>query len=79
MDIQAEIMDEFAASLVGTEQSVLVMGYESDGTAWGRTQYDSPDIDSRVVFSGKALPGEMITVKILSVDEGELIGERTDI
>ena len=79
MDIQAGIMDEFAASLIGTEQDVLVMGFEPDGTAWGRSQYDSPDIDSRVVFSGKALPGEMAKVRILSADEGELVGERTDI
>ena len=79
MDIQAEIMDEFAASLIGRELEVLVMGYEADGTAWGRSRYDSPDIDSRVVFTGKALPGEMVKVKILSADEGELVGERTDI
>ena len=79
MDIQAEIMDDFADSLIGRELDVLVMGFEADGTAWGRSPYDSPDIDSRVIFSGKAQPGDMIKVRILSADEGELVGERTDI
>jgi len=75
MDIQAEIMDEFAASLIGRELDVLVMGTEPDGAAWGRSEYDSPDIDSRVILSGHAAPGEMVRAKILSADEGELIGE----
>ena len=59
-EIQAEIMDEFAASLLGRELPVLVMGREEDGTAWGRSEYDSPDIDGRVLISGSAAPGEMI-------------------
>ena len=78
MDIQAEIMDEFAASLIGRELDVLVMGFEEDGTPWGRSAYDSPDIDGRVVFSGGAVPGEMVKVRILSADEGDLVGERAD-
>ncbi len=79
MEIQAGIMDEFAESLIGRQLPVLVMGYEDDGAPWGRSPYDSPDIDSRVVVSGKALPGEMITVEITAAEEGELIGERIDI
>ena len=78
MDIQAEIMDDFADSLIGRTLDVLVMGYEGDGAPWGRSAYDSPDIDSRVIFSGSALPGEMVRVRILSADEGELIGERVE-
>lgn len=78
MDIQAEIMDEFADSLVGRTLDVLTMGHEPDGTAWGRSQYDSPDIDSRVIFSGDAKPGEMVKVHITAADDGELIGERTE-
>ena len=79
MEIQAEIMDDFAESLIGRQLNVLVMGYEEDGTAWGRCPYDSPDIDSRVIISGNAEPGEMITVEVTAADEGELIGERIDI
>ena len=79
MEIQAEIMDDFAESLIGQRLDVLVMGYEDDGTPWGRCPYDSPDIDSRVIVSGKALPGEMITVEVTAAEDGELIGERIDI
>ncbi|MBR6114106.1 MAG: 30S ribosomal protein S12 methylthiotransferase RimO [Oscillospiraceae bacterium] len=78
MEIQAEIMDEFAASLLGAELEVLVMGFEPDGTAWGRSPYDSPDIDGRVIVSGSAQPGEMIKVRVVSVDEGDLVGERIE-
>ena len=78
MDIQAQIMDEFAESLIGRELEVLAMGREEDGTAWGRSAFDSPDIDGRVVFSGGARPGEMVKVRILSADEGDLVGERID-
>ena len=76
MEIQAEIMDEFAASLIGRTLSVLVMGREEDGTLWGRSEYDSPDIDGRVIISGDAYPGELIRVRVTAADEGDLIGER---
>ena len=76
MEIQAEIMDEFAASLIGRTLSVLVMGREEDGTLWGRSEYDSPDIDGRVLISGDAYPGELIRVRVTAADEGDLIGER---
>lgn len=75
-EIQAEIMDDFAATLIGRELPVLVMGYEPDGTAWGRSEYDSPDIDGRVIFSGEARPGELVIVRVDAVDEGDLVGER---
>ena len=75
-EIQAEIMDGFAETFIGRELDVLVMGKEPDGTPWGRSEYDSPDIDSRVIFSGGAAPGDMVRVRIDSVDDGELIGEQ---
>ena len=76
MDIQAEIMDGFAETFIGRELDVLVMGHEPDGTPWGRSEYDSPDIDSRVIFSGSAGPGDMVRVRITGTDDGELIGEQ---
>ena len=69
-------MDDFAATLIGRKLPVLVMGYEPDGTAWGRSEYDSPDIDGRVIFSGEARPGELVIVRVDAVDEGDLVGER---
>ena len=76
MELQAAIMDDFAESLIGRELEVLCMGYTEDGALWGRSPYDSPDIDSRVIVSGTALPGEMIRVTITAADEGDLIGEQ---
>ena len=76
MDIQAEVMDGFAEKFIGRELEVLCMGTEADGTPWGRSRYDSPDIDSRVVFSGSAQPGDLVNVYITAVEEGELIGEQ---
>ena len=75
-EIQAEIMDGFAETFIGRELDVLVMGHEPDGTPWGRSQYDSPDIDSRVIFSGDAKPGDMVRVRITGTDDGELVGEQ---
>ena len=78
MELQAEVMDDFAGSLVGRTLEVLCTGAEDDGTPWGRSPYDSPDIDSRVVFSGRARPGDMVRVTITAAEDGELIGEQTE-
>ena len=76
MEIQAEIMDDFAEGLIGRTLPVLVMGRDESGGLWGRSPYDSPDIDGRVYVSGQAEPGEMISVLITGADEGDLVGER---
>ena len=76
MEIQGEIMDAFACSLIGKTMDVLVMGHEADGTVWGRSEYDSPEIDGRVIISGEASPGELIPVHIYAAYDGDLIGER---
>ena len=78
MELQAEIMDGFAAGFIGQTLEVLCMGREEDGTPWGRSRYDSPDIDSRVLFSGRAKPGDLVRVTITAAEEGELIGEQED-
>ncbi len=76
MDIQAQVMDGFAERFIGRELEVLCMGSEDDGTPWGRSQYDSPDIDRRVIFSGGVASGTMVRVLITAAEEGELIGEQ---
>ena len=42
---------------------------------WGRSPYDSPDIDGRVLFQGNAAPGDIVPVEITGVLDGDLIGE----
>ena len=68
-------MDEFASAQLGKTLDVLIMGREKDGTVWGRSEYDSPDIDGRVIVSGNVSPGELVRVLITGEDDGDLIGE----
>ena len=76
MDLQAVIMDELAESFIDQEIDVLVMGRDENGLLWGRSAYDSPEIDSRVIFGGMAEPGDMARVLITGADDGELIGQQ---
>lgn len=75
MDLQAGIMDSWAESLLGRELPVLVMGRDESGTLWGRSEYDSPDIDGRVILSGDAEPGDLVKAQVVSLDEGDLVAE----
>ena len=75
--IQAEIMDEYSASLIGKTMEVLVDGFDEEQEQfYGRTFADSPEIDSRVwIASEEALmEGQFIQVYIDSVIDGELSG-----
>lgn len=75
MDIQARIMDDFAASLVGKVLPVICTDHDTDGNWIGRSCYDSPDIDGLVVFEGRGGEGQIVPVRITAVsDDGNLIG-----
>ena len=77
MEIQASVMDEFNASLVGKTLEVLCLDYDENEQMWlGRSCYDSPDIDGLVFFEGNGGEGKILDVTITSVSEdGNLIGE----
>lgn len=77
MEIQAGVMDEFNASLIGKALEVLCLDYEEDTQMWvGRSCYDSPDIDGLVFFDGDGGEGNIVYVNITAVDDdGNLIGE----
>ena len=77
MDIQAQVMDEFAASLIGKRLPVICLDYDEEQKMWvGRSCYDSPDIDGLVYFDGSGGEGNIVDVNISSVtDDGNLIGE----
>ena len=77
MDIQAQVMDEFAASLIGRRLPVICLYYDEEQKMWvGRSCYDSPDIDGLVYFDGSGGEGNIVDVNISSVtDDGNLIGE----
>ena len=77
MEIQAGVMDEFNASLIGKALEVLCLDYDEDTQMWvGRSCYDSPDIDGLVYFDGDGGEGNIVYVNITAVDDdGNLIGE----
>lgn len=77
MEIQAGVMDEFNASLIGKVLEVLCLDYDEDSQMWvGRSCYDSPDIDGLVFFDGDGGEGNIVYVNITAVDDdGNLIGE----
>ena len=76
MDIQAGIMDDFCASLVGSVLPVLYERYDEELSAMvGRSYMDSPDIDGLVLFSGTCAPGDIVNVRITGVEDGNLVGE----
>ncbi len=77
MEIQASVMDEFNASLIGKTLEVLCLDYDEEARMWvGRSCYDSPDIDGLVFFDGDGGEGNIVYVNITAVsDDGNLIGE----
>lgn len=77
MEIQASVMDEFNASLIGKTLEVLCLDYDEEEKMWvGRSCYDSPDIDGLVFFDGDGGEGKIVDVTVTAVsDDGNLIGE----
>ena len=73
MALQERVMDEYDAARVGQTLRVLCQA-EEDGVLFGRSYADSPDVDEGVIFTGNAVPGEFCDVKILSAENGNLIG-----
>ncbi len=69
-------MDQWEAGLIGREISVICEDCEVPGRFIGRGYFDSPGIDGRVIFSGDCAEGDVVNVKILSADDGDLIGEK---
>lgn len=78
MSIQQDISQELNEQLINTVQKVLIDRIE-DGIAYGRTQYDSPEVDPEVIINGGNLePGEFVNVRITEAYPFELIGVEED-
>ena len=74
MELQNRIMDEYDRRQIGLVFDVLCEGL--DGELWvGRRYADSPDIDEQVYFSGEAVPGDFVRVRITGAEDGCLYGE----
>ena len=75
-ELQAAIMDERDAAMVGRRLRVLCEGAsdEEPGVWTGRSYADSPEVDEGVVFTGAAVPGEFYEVDIREACDGVLRG-----
>lgn len=75
MAIQEKIALELNEAMVGTKERVLIDRIEGD-KAFGRTQYDSPEVDPEVIIADPTLkPGQFVNVLITEAYPFELVGE----
>ena len=76
MAAQREISMEILAAQVGSEQSVLVEGFDPDESLLtGRTARQAPEVDGCVILDGvEAAPGQMVRVKITGALDYDLVG-----
>lgn len=78
VDVQSDIIDDYNASLLGTEREVLCEGFDGQAQMhFGRSYAESPDIDGRIWFDAnrEVEPGTFVTVRLTGVMDGELTGE----
>ncbi len=79
MEQQQNIMAEYCESLIGTEVTVLVEGYDRLAECWfGRSYADSPEVDGCVFFTTdgkKPEVGSFVNVKITDYTGCDPIGE----
>ena len=63
---------------VGQVLEVLVEGRDEDGSYYGRTEYDAPEIDNAVLFTSdrdrQLQPGEFVRVRIEDAFDYDLVG-----
>lgn len=76
--LQARVMDEYNAKMMGKTLKVLVEGFDRYSECYfGRSYADSPDIDGKVFFRANPgiRPGEFCDVVIDGELDGDLLGE----
>jgi len=77
MSLQQRISAERNALRVGSTCRVLAEGVRAGGLYWGRSAWEAPEIDGRILFRGAAplQPGDFATVRITGAQAYDLIGE----
>ena len=77
MLMQTEISLSKNREKIGKTIEVIVDGKDDDGSYYGRSSYDAPEIDNAVLFtSEKELhEGDFINVKITDAFDYDLVGE----
>lgn len=73
---QLEISLEHNTSKIGKTFEVLVEGVDDDGTYYGRSRYDAPEIDNSVLFVSdrKCKIGDIINVTMTDAFDYDLVG-----
>ena len=75
--LQSRVMDDWCLAMLDKEIEVLCEGYdEEENLYYGRSRWDSPDIDSKVWFESviDVPAGEFVKVVLEQVRDGELMG-----
>ena len=77
MTLQARISLRRNRLRVGMVEKVLVTDRSDDGFLLGRSQFEAPETDGEIVFTGKGSPeiGSFVQVKITSAKTYDLTGE----
>ena len=74
MALQDRIMEAHNDRQRGHTFKVLCEGRDEDGRWVGRSWADSPEVDSQVLFTGDAAPGQFAWVRIDGQEDGFLTG-----
>ena len=78
MQQQYEIFAQKQESRIGTVMTAIVDGFDEENMLYmGRTYMDAPEIDSSVIISteDELAEGQFVKIKILGVDDCDLVGE----
>lgn len=79
--IQADIVEQKQAALLGKTLAVRAEGFDQFAECWyGRSPMEAPDIDGKIFFTAERRPalGELIAVEIEDTMDFDLIGRRID-
>ena len=78
MEQQYRIFEAKQERRIGTVMTALVDGFDEENMLYmGRTYMDAPEIDTNVIISteDELLPGQFVKIKIIGVDDCDLVGE----
>lgn len=75
-ELQGRIMDVYNQQRIGQTTAVLCEGTDPEtGLLVGRSWAESPEIDGRILFTGAAKPGALVSVRLTGRAEGDMLGQ----
>ena len=78
MEQQYRIFEAKQESRIGTVMTAIVDGFDDENMLYmGRTYMDAPEIDTSVIISteDELFAGQLVKIKIIGVDDCDLVGE----